>query len=182
MTGDRSRSSDRAAACSNRSHVSFHVSLMKITRRARCSFAWMAGLALLASFAAGCSGEFDYGPTGTVSGRLTMDGKPLKEGTQVAFMQLEKGYIAFGPTDPDGNFTVSSWNEGQLPVGQYTVMIQPPGGVQTKEPTAEELLAGKGKVAATQFPMKYSQTSTSGLKYEVKEGENRFEIDISSQG
>ncbi|MDQ3329598.1 MAG: hypothetical protein M3552_02920 [Planctomycetota bacterium] len=30
------------------------------------------------------------------------------------------------------------------------------------------------------FPRKYLSTSTSGLEYEVKDGENDFEIDLKS--
>ena len=83
--------------------------------------------------AIGCWGAVDYGPTGTVAGRLTMDGKPLPAGHNVSFMDMEKGYLAFGQTDAEGNFKVDSWNEGNMPVGVYKVMIAPPQNTQAVE-------------------------------------------------
>lgn len=131
----------------------------------------------------GCSGEFDYGSTGTVKGRLTMDGKPLKPGTAVTLMQPDSGYLAFGTTDAEGNFEVKSWNEGHMPIGTYRVMIQPPAGDSPDPESAEaaELaLSGGGGADKAEFPERYRQTTTSGLTYEVKEGENHFEIDLKS--
>lgn len=145
------------------------------------SYTYLAASLVLASAlsAPGCSGEYDHGPTGTISGTLTYKGKPLREGTQVAFMQPEKGFIAFGPTDAQGNFKISSWREGNMPIGTYKVMVQPPGGVtEGAEPTAEELLAGGGKVQKAEFPAKYRQISTSDLSFDVKEGENSFQVEL----
>lgn len=126
---------------------------------------------------AGCGGH-DYGPTGTITGRLTYKDKPLREGTTVSFMQPEAGFIAFGPTDADGNFKVTSWNEGAMPVGTYKVMVQPPEGPGStgNEPTPEEMLAGAGKVEKADFPAKYRTVSTSDLSFEVKEGPNHFDV------
>ncbi len=41
---------------------------------------------------AGCGGN-PYGPTGKITGRLTMEGKPLPAGHSVSFMQMEKGFL-----------------------------------------------------------------------------------------
>ncbi len=62
----------------------------------------------------------------TITGRLTLDGKPLPAGHGVTFMEMQKGYLAFGVTDEDGNFEVKSWNDGNMPVGPYKVLIAPP--------------------------------------------------------
>lgn len=147
----------------------------------------VAGLLLLtASLLVGCSSDFDYGPTGTVSGRLTMNGKPLKAGTQVVFMHPEKGYAAFGSTDPEGKFQITSWNDGNLPVGPYRVMIQPPAGeINPDTATPEQLLDNPELAEAVpeaEFPFKYRQTSTSGLSYNVEQGPNTFEIDLEADG
>src|SRR5690349_16731896 len=83
-------------------------------------------VAMMILFAvAGCGGH-DYGPTGKITGKLTMAGKPLAAGTAVSFMQMEKGFLAFGLTDAEGKFEVESWNGGAMPVGKYKVMIAPP--------------------------------------------------------
>src|SRR5262245_42092123 len=75
----------------------------------------------------GCGGD-SYGPTGKVTGKLTMDGKELPAGHAVSFMQMEKGFLAFGITDAEGKFEVKSWNNGNMPIGKYDVMIAPPSG------------------------------------------------------
>ncbi len=133
----------------------------------------------------GCGGS-PYGPTGTVKGKLTMEGKPLPAGHSVSFMQMDKGFLAFGLTDAEGKFEVKSWNDGQMPIGSYDVMIGPPGGeaADVSSMSAEERFdnpqggADKNRVA---FPARYRETTKSGLKYEVKEGENSFDIDIKSK-
>jgi hypothetical protein len=110
-----------------------------------------------------------------------MEKKPLSPGTQVVFMHPEKGYASFGTTDADGQFKITSFNDGKLPIGTYRVMIQAPAGVNDPDSkSAEELLEPQTQgISPAEFPFKYRQTSTSGLEYEVKEGPNTFEIDLS---
>jgi hypothetical protein len=134
----------------------------------------------LLCFSVGCGQRHDYGPTGRITGRLTMNGQPLEPGTTVSFMQPEAGYLAFGATDENGNFEVTSWNGGAMPIGTYRVMIQPPGGeLDPESPEAAELAleGGRGRQKAP-FPEKYRAFPTSGLSYEIVEGNNHFEIDL----
>jgi hypothetical protein len=129
---------------------------------------------------AGCQEGVDYGPTGTVSGKLTMEGKPLLAGTQVVFMHPENGYAAFGNTDAAGAYKITSWNDGNLPVGKYQVMVQGPVGTDPDSVTAEQMLEPQMEgIKEAEFPFKYRQTSTSGLSYEVKTGENTINIDLT---
>jgi hypothetical protein len=146
----------------------------------------IAFLPILSFTLAGCGG-YDYGPTGVITGRLTMDGKPLPAGHAVTFMEMQKGYLAFGVTDEEGNYEVNSWNDGYMPVGPYKVAIAPPVGTppDTSQYSADELFEHPelmdepgGKAL---FPRKYLATSTSGLEFEVKEGENHFDIDLKSK-
>src|SRR6478672_4606193 len=87
---------------------------------------------------AGCSGAHDYGPTGKITGRVTLDDKPLAAGTGVSFMEPIGGFLAFGLTDADGNFTVDSWNDGNMPVGKYKCWVIPPAAAPAKQMTSEE--------------------------------------------
>jgi hypothetical protein len=138
---------------------------------------------LLVVAVVGCGG-YDYGPTGSITGRLTMDGKPLPAGHAVTFMEMQKGYLAFGVTNENGDFEVKSWNEGNMPLGPYKVAIAPPAGTapDTSKYSADELfehpelMEERGGEAL--FPRRYLATSTSGLEYTVKEGENHFDIDL----
>lgn len=147
-----------------------------------CSMALLVcyGFAVLSL---GCGGN-SYGPTGKVGGRLTLAGKPLAPGHAVSFMQMEKGFLAFGLTDADGDFMLNSWNNGAMPVGKYKVMIAPPppGPHDPNQMTAEdrfekpELVEPAGKA---EFPKKYRDTTTSGLEFEIQEGMNMFPIDLT---
>ncbi len=130
----------------------------------------------------GCSSGHDYGPTGRVTGRLTMDGAPLSAGSGVCFMEPMAGFLAFGMTDADGKFSVDSWNEGNLPVGKYKVWLASPPGAAPREMTSEERmdhpeLAAEPKVRL-EFPRKYVDKKTSGLEFDVKEGDNHFDINV----
>jgi hypothetical protein len=140
-------------------------------------------LVLGGATAIGCSSKHDYGPTGTVSGRLTMDGKPLPEGTKVMFMEPREGWLAFGATDADGRFAVKSWNNGNMPVGTYKVMIQPAEVEDTESLSADDLLDRKKGNTKTplSFPKRYRAITTSKLEYKIDEGANTFDIDIKSK-
>ncbi|MCA9036359.1 MAG: hypothetical protein KDA91_14590 [Planctomycetaceae bacterium] len=135
----------------------------------------------------GCGGT-DFGPMGSVSGRLTMDGQPLAEGTQLLFMQMEKGYAAFARTDAEGNYKLQWMREGktwdEVPTGMYKILVQPPEVKNVEELDAEAMLAGADQdiqPAAAVFPRKYQQHSTSGLQFDVKEGTNTSDINLDSK-
>jgi hypothetical protein len=139
------------------------------------------------ALAAGCSGKPNYGPTAKVSGRLTMDGKPLPAGQAVSFMQMEKGFLAYGMTDNDGKFTLNSWNAGKMPVGTYKVFVAPPPRVEVDmaQISPEDRFEHPELVEPPMpksFPEKYRDAMTSGLEYAVKAGDaNNFEIDLKSE-
>lgn len=139
---------------------------------------------LFTAIVSGCGGN-DFGPTGAVTGRLTFEGKPLAEGHAVSFMQMEKGFLAYGKTDAEGNFSVSSWNEGAMPVGKYKVMIAPPpAAAPAVAPTAEEQFDNPELVdprIRSEFPARYRDPLTSGIEYEVTEGTNKFDIDLKAR-
>jgi hypothetical protein len=132
----------------------------------------------------GCGRGHDYGPTGTVEGRLTHQGNALSADTKVVFMHTQNGVAAFGATDAQGNFKISTVRGNQVPIGLYRVMIQPPesqlGG--DAEPTAEQLIddpdINRPKQTREEFDFKYRQLSTSGLEFDVQEGPNEFQIEL----
>ncbi|MEQ1830078.1 MAG: hypothetical protein ABL921_29220 [Pirellula sp.] len=131
----------------------------------------------------GCGGD-PYGPTGKITGKLTMDGKPLPAGHAVSFMQMSTGFLAFGMTDAKGDFVVSSFNKGNMPIGKYDVMIAPPTGGDVSNLSAEERFENPELTAPKQrvlFPARYRETTKSGLQYEVTKGDNHFEIDLKSK-
>ena len=128
-----------------------------------------------------CS-QTDYGPTGTVCGTLLYDGKTVAPGTMVVFKNLTTGHACTGETDAQGHYRLDSWNRGELPVGTYSVMIQPPQPVDPETIDPEVLIDNPQLMESVElkfdFPEKYGQIATSGLSFEVKAGTNEFPIEL----
>lgn len=134
----------------------------------------------------GCGGS-EFGPIGSVTGSLMIDDEPVTEGTKVIFMHPLEGHAGFGFTDSNGDFSIEWRREGTtykgLPVGGYEVMIVEASVVDIDELSADEMLAGAvpEMPRRTMIPRKYLRASTSGLKYNIEAGENKFDIQISSK-
>ncbi len=134
----------------------------------------------------GCGGN-EFGPIGSVAGKLTLDGKPLAAGTKVIFMQPTKGYSGFGITNEAGEYRIEWRRSGTtydgLPVGKYEVMLVSAGAIDIDEVSAEEMLAGgpKKTAAKVDIPAKFLRTTTSGLAFDIVEGENKVDIDAKSK-
>ena len=111
-----------------------------------------------------------------VSGRVTMDGKPLDHG-RVLFSNAggAASTPASGSIQSDGSYQVQIGLSGEMVAGEYAVSISsrapsipsPEGG----PPTPGELLT----------PAKYASSSTSGLRYQVREGANVIDIALASE-
>jgi hypothetical protein len=136
---------------------------------------WIAcALLLTAVFASGCGDDFSR-----VGGRITLDGKPLAGGENVAvtvlfYPESGRGSPAAALADENGDYFVSTGARKGLPPGNYIVtlsaaqMIQPPsGGAPTK------------KILT---PARYANPKLSGLSTEVKPGRNTFDIQLQSDG
>jgi hypothetical protein len=122
----------------------------------------------------------DSGPTipmGTVSGKVSYQGKPLTSGT-VTFVSTEDSRPnANGEISPDGTYNLHTQNQGSgAAVGDYNVMIS---SVDTKEYNTK--LPGTAplekKIKST-VPKKYDDPKTSGLKETVKSGSNTINFDL----
>jgi hypothetical protein len=107
----------------------------------------------------GCGGS-DAPPLGRVSGRVTVNGQPV-EGITVMF-QPDNGRPSLGTTNADGYYELRYTADlrGAV-VGNHTVRVF----------WSEDFAAGK-----TPIPPQYD--AQSQLKFEVKRGSNKFDIDI----
>ena len=118
-------------------------------------------------------------PVGSVTGTLLLEGKPLPAGHGVVFMEPQSGALSYSLTDAQGNFCLKD----KLPIGQYEVSVRPiDAEVAMEEVSADARidnprLAQKGAFVFD-FPKHYSEPTTSSLKFEIKEGENDFTIDM----
>lgn len=123
--------------------------------------------ALLVSLAmlAGCSSSKTDGPSGTISGKVTYNGKPVTEGL-VQFYNADTGQGGEGKIDESGNFKI----ETGIPVGEYSVFVTPPETEMAPGDTGD-----MGEAPVKQYPNipeRYRDASTSPIKVTIKEGDN----------
>jgi hypothetical protein len=139
------------------------------------SSTWKAGGALAATGAwclllAGC-GSSDFG---SVSGTITLDGKPLPDVSVSFDPQWAEGTAAFGSTDGNGRYELitTADNKGAMP-GQYVVRVRSPDPVDFDE--NGNLLEAYVNAA----PDKYG--AKSELTAKVEPGKNVIDFALTSE-
>ena len=111
-------------------------------------------------------------PTSPVAGVVLLEGKPVANAAVQFVAQSESGHDATGQTDPNGEFTMSTFKpkDGVLP-GDYKVLVSPLGAADTTQyASAEEAMsAAKSppKSAAPAFPEKYTRPELTPLTQKV---------------
>lgn len=149
--------------------------------RSLCRAARLVPLAALAAATlalAGCGA----GDTGVVSGKVTVNGKPLKKGL-ITFASEVGKRDAYNAAIRDGVYKTDP-----IPCGLAKVTVYP-AQVDPSEVT-EEVKEGGDRVPVTskrkgrerpssEVPAKYGNTDTSGLTYTVKKGENEYSVDLT---
>ena len=140
----------------------------------------IAALAVCCLVAAGCGS--DGLETAEVTGTVSLDGEPLSHGT-VTFTP-EKGRAATGAIQSDGTFTLSTYKNGDgAVVGEHKIAVtcaEKIGDDQQGEP--QSLDAGMFARTRTLIPAKYTDYSTSGLTFDVKDGEeNEVTLELSGR-
>ena len=129
-----------------------------------------------AMFLGGCSRPQPVHP---VSGRVTLDGKPLRD-AQISF-RPERGPEAFASLDGDGRYRLSTRAAGDGAVaGEHIVTLAEVTGGLALEPGEPPRLE-KPPADAMPLPERYLQAETSGLRATVVPGINTFDFKLSSQ-
>jgi hypothetical protein len=100
-------------------------------------------------------------PSGTVSGKVTLQGQPLRAGT-VQFVNDQLGAGASAALDDAGTYRVTT----PLRTGPYEVTIQPP------PPPAPHEMGPSASLPPSNIPAKYRDPKSSGLKATIQEGSN----------
>ena len=144
-------------------------------------FAWM----LVPAAISGCGpSRPDLVP---VSGAVTFQGQPVV-GAQVTFMAPNAARAAFGVTDAEGKFRLSTFGtEDGAVVGNHTVTVAKPtetSGGKTMSPDDPDggYAAAMAQAAArpavkSELPAKYANPQTSGLTADVtSSGPNEFKL------
>ncbi len=128
--------------------------------------------AVLLLAASGCEPTEE---TATLTGKVTLDGKPLTQGS-VLFAPSggEKRNAAAGDIKSDGSYTVQIGQTEKLIVGEYVVEVV------SREPSSPHPDGGPPIPGAFITPLKYGKAETSGLRYNVRRGENIIDIVLVS--
>lgn len=133
-------------------------------------------LSIVAAAAVGCSRQLPVHP---VSGRVTLDGKPLMD-AQVSF-RPNIGPEAFATLDSEGRYRLSTRSAGDGAVaGTHAVTVSQVTVGLALEPGVAPKLANPTP-GAVPVPKKYLRAETSGLTATVIPGENTFDFDLSSK-
>jgi len=135
----------------------------------------LVGLVLLSASWIGC------GPSDSrqaVSGMVTLDGKPLDQGT-IEFVPAGQGLLSGGVIF-SGKFDVPA-SKGLTP-GTYTVRVysaDPPSG-KAAAPDPGAAGAGGYPMVKDRIPPKYNSESTQTVEV-TSGGKNRFSFEITSK-
>ena len=144
-----------------------------------CSIAWRNPLrswcyslsALIAiCLMVGCGTSVEAVPSGTASGKITFNGKPLKQG-RINFVSATTGTGVYSELQEDGSYEMS----GEIPAGDYRVFFTPPG---LGDAPPSESTKPKLNDALKDLPKKYKNEQSSDLQVVIKEGENTFDFDL----
>lgn len=162
---------------------------MQVYRLLTCSrglWAVLGAAGLL--FCGGCGPGGYSGPTGTVSGTVTLNSEAVPAGCNVSFVS-DQGFSATGTVESGGSYKLSRVGKAgevldTIPVATYKVSISPPAEASEadydKMMEEESTSGGDAEAEAGQevIPAKYQTTETSGLSKEVKEGSNTIPIEL----
>ena len=145
-------------------------------------------------FLAGCGNNTKRPALGTVRGKITYRGAPVKN-AMVTFLGDGAPRMAKGTTDDDGGYQLSSYdeNDGAM-IGSHVVTVMPMGEfVESSEVVPQDYeamnnsLEGAREISAQQkeelekkppIPVKYTDRSTTDLRKEVKAGENVIDLEL----
>lgn len=134
----------------------------------------LASLGFAVVLCSGCGGG-----VGVVSGKVTVNGKPLERGS-ITFLSEVGNKDPFTASIQDGEYRTDL-----IPVGTTKIYVLPPmdlsqkvggGDLLAPPPKAQEgggLPPGRGY-----FHDRYTEAGTSGLEYTVKKGENTHDINL----
>ena len=126
----------------------------------------------------GCSSE-NRVATGTVTGVVTYNGDPLQIGS-LLFVPVGGGPTAEANIGTDGSFEMGTYDDDDgAVVGEHQVMITAftaPGG----SGLPEDVIDGDGAPVSI-LPDFYGDLEKSGLKVDVKSGENNIDFVLTSK-
>ena len=132
------------------------------------------GLSYFLICGCGGSGARQVAP---VSGVVTIDGKPLTQGT-VTFVPTV-GQSAKATINPDGSYVMTTYSSSDgAPVGENRVMVD----AAIRGRSGSDDLLGMS-IIESPIPREYADIGTSKLVFKVEaDTDNKFDITLSSKG
>jgi hypothetical protein len=125
----------------------------------------------------GC-GSGSKGPTGTVTGTVTVKGAAVPAGTSV-FFQSNDGHSAGGTVDAAGKYTLKCNGSSYIPEATYLVQVSPPPAPKAPPVDPAKVASGGAPPAApAPFPAKYGSTATSGFQFKVEPKAQTIDLDL----
>ncbi|MEM7314373.1 MAG: carboxypeptidase-like regulatory domain-containing protein [Planctomycetota bacterium] len=126
--------------------------------------------------------------TGSVTGKVTLDGQPVSEAS-IAFRPKDGGRMSTGETNAQGEYTLTCYERGDGAIpGDHVVTVTKFEESKVKVPEgadelAVEFAASKKRQPKTKWlvPEKYSEKETSGLTFTVERGRNTADFDLKSE-
>jgi hypothetical protein len=143
---------------------------------------WLGALALLVALAVvGCGGGVGKG---TVSGKVTYKGAPLKGG-RVAF-STSNNQAVMADIGEDGSYTTPEMTTGPAKISVQTSYMKQMVRVPANRPPKDQKMPegyqmGGDPEAAKHYvaiPAQYEKADTSGLTYDVKRGSQNHDINL----
>jgi len=134
----------------------------------------VVALVVVLGLAAGCGSSLDS----TVSGSVTLDGKPLAigDGTgAVSFYPVGGGPAAQAKLAPDGTYALKTGSAAGIRAGEYRVTVVATG------PSPKPLPGASPSPGPLLTPPRYGTTEGSGLQFTVARGSNKIDIALTSQ-
>lgn len=118
----------------------------------------------------GCA-KSDRPELGTVSGTVTLDGKPLPE-ANIAFTPVDGGRTSMAVTDSEGKYELKYTTDAKgAKIGEHHVRVS------TFQQGGDEPDSPKG--VPEKVPAKYQKSGT--IKEEVTAGPNTIDIELTSK-
>jgi len=148
---------------------------------------WLRALAIALTVIAATSCLRRSQPTGTVSGKVTHNGKPVPAGCLVTFVS-EKGVAALGTVDASGRYQLKFAGKPDVPALHYNISVTFPGasGPEMTDEDERKYMAGdpatiakfSRKTQSAPIPKKYADEFNSGLSFQIKAGPNSYDINL----
>lgn len=140
-------------------------------------------LLAISLLACGCGGDPSRTPVHPAGGQVLLGGKPLAKVT-VAFQPVAPqgkspedpaASLRVAETDDEGRFALSTYDaDDGAPAGEYVVTIKPAPPASVEDTDGRPPVVPRPPAAL----VKYGTAETSPLKLTVKDGANKFDIDI----